>query len=64
MDITILYWILVAVMAVSAIGAFLPGIPGAVLILAAIVVWERLKVLVVLLCHWGSSCSFAAEFWR
>lgn len=43
MDITILYWVLVAVMVVGAIGAVLPGIPGAVLILAAIVVWGAVQ---------------------
>jgi hypothetical protein len=35
----ILYWFLVAVMAVGVIGAFVPGLPGTTLILAAIVTW-------------------------
>jgi uncharacterized protein len=35
----ILYWVLCAVMLVGVIGAFLPGIPGPTIILAAIVVW-------------------------
>lgn len=39
MDITILYWVLLALMIVGVLGAVLPGIPGAILILAAIVVW-------------------------
>jgi uncharacterized protein YqgC (DUF456 family) len=43
MDITILYWVLVAVMAVGAVGAFLPGIPGAILILAAIAIWGAVQ---------------------
>ena len=39
MDITILYWVLVTVMVVGAIGAVLPAIPGSILIFAAVVVW-------------------------
>lgn len=36
---TLLYWVLVAVMAVGVVGAVVPGIPGTILILAAIVIW-------------------------
>ena len=36
---TVLYWLLVAVMVVGVIGAVVPAIPGASLIVAAIVVW-------------------------
>lgn len=39
MDITLLYWILIAVMLVGVAGAVLPGVPGPSLILAAILVW-------------------------
>jgi uncharacterized protein len=39
MDLTILYWMLVAVMLVGVVGAVVPGIPGPSLILAAILVW-------------------------
>ncbi|MEL7226121.1 MAG: DUF456 family protein [Cyanobacteria bacterium J06576_12] len=35
----ILYWFLVAVMGVGLIGAFVPALPGAGLILAAVAVW-------------------------
>ncbi|MDX2211656.1 MAG: DUF456 family protein [Oculatellaceae cyanobacterium bins.114] len=35
----ILYWILVAVMVIGIIGAVVPGIPGTILIVAAIVTW-------------------------
>jgi len=59
MDIAILYWVLVAVMVVGAIGAVLPGIPGSILILAAVAslgavqsfssVTFRITVLVLLL---------------
>jgi len=59
-------------MAVSAIGAFLPGIPGAVLILAAIVVWGAVEgfssvalplgvAVVVLLLNFG--VEFSATYW-
>ncbi|HEY9638530.1 MAG TPA: DUF456 family protein [Coleofasciculaceae cyanobacterium] len=36
---TILYWVLIAVMLVGIIGAYVPGIPGPSLILGAILVW-------------------------
>lgn len=36
---TLLYWVLVAVMAVGVVGAVVPGIPGTILIVAAIVIW-------------------------
>lgn len=39
MDITILYWILIAVMIVGVIGAVVPAVPGPSLILGAILVW-------------------------
>lgn len=39
MDLTILYWILIATMMVGVAGAVLPGIPGPSLILIAILVW-------------------------
>lgn len=39
MDLTTLYWILIAVMVVAAFGAILPGFPSASLILLSILVW-------------------------
>jgi uncharacterized protein len=39
MDLTVLYWILIATMLVGVAGAVLPGIPGPSLILIAILVW-------------------------
>lgn len=39
MSITVLYWILIAVMLVGVVGAVVPGIPGPSLILGAILVW-------------------------
>lgn len=72
MDITILYWVLVAVMVVGAIGAVLPGIPGAILVLAAIVVWGAVHgfsgvalplgiAVLVLLLNFG--IEFSASYW-
>jgi hypothetical protein len=39
MSITILYWVVIAVMLVGVVGAVVPGIPGPSLILVAILVW-------------------------
>ncbi|MBD2101468.1 DUF456 domain-containing protein [Leptolyngbya sp. FACHB-261] len=39
MSLTILYWLLLAVMLLGVIGAFIPGLPGVSLILGAIVIW-------------------------
>lgn len=36
---TVLYWLLVAVMVVGVIGAVVPSLPGVILILGAILVW-------------------------
>lgn len=72
MDITLLYWVLVAVMVVGALGAVLPGIPGAILILAAVVVWGAVQgfsnvalplgiTVLVLLLNFG--VEFLASYW-
>lgn len=39
MNITILYYLLIAIMLVGVAGALIPGIPDTGLILAAILVW-------------------------
>jgi uncharacterized protein len=39
MSLTVLYWILIAVMLVGVAGAVIPGVPGPSLILVAILVW-------------------------
>ena len=39
MSLILLYWILLAVMAVGVIGAFVPGLPGASLILIGTAIW-------------------------
>ena len=72
MDITLLYWVLIAVMVVGALGAVLPGIPGAVLILAAVIVWGAVQgfsnvalplgiTILVLLLNVG--IEFLASYW-
>ena len=40
MDLTLLYWTLVAIMLLGALGELIPGMPGASIILAAILVWS------------------------
>ena len=40
MDITIIYWIVLALMGVGIIGAIIPGLPGSSIILVAIVIWS------------------------
>lgn len=42
MDITIIYWIVLAFMGIGVVGAIIPGLPGSSIILAAIVVWSLL----------------------
>ena len=39
MSLTILYWLLIAVMLFGIVGAVVPGIPGSSLILVAILIW-------------------------
>lgn len=39
----VIYWLLVIVMVVGIIGAVVPGIPGASLILGAIIIWGLIK---------------------
>ena len=39
MDITTIYWIVLALMGVGVIGAIIPGLPGSSIILVAILIW-------------------------
>ena len=39
MDITTIYWIVLALMAIGVIGAIVPGLPGSSVILVAILIW-------------------------
>ncbi|HEY9875629.1 MAG TPA: DUF456 family protein [Candidatus Obscuribacterales bacterium] len=72
MSLTILYWLLLAVMVVGIIGAVVPGIPGSSLILGAIIVWGAVNgfssvswalgvAIVVLLLSVG--IDFLASYW-
>ena len=40
MDITTIYWLVLAVMAIGVIGAIIPGLPGSSIILVAILGWS------------------------
>jgi uncharacterized protein len=40
MDITTIYWLVLALMAVGVIGSIIPGLPGSSLILVGIVIWS------------------------
>ncbi len=72
MSLTILYWVLIAVMLVGVVGAVVPGIPGPSLILVAILVWgiatgfagigwPLIAVFVVLILSAG--VDFLATYW-
>ncbi|MEB3357402.1 MAG: DUF456 family protein [Synechococcales bacterium] len=72
MDIVVLYWILVAVMGVGAIGELIPGMPGATLILGAIFVWAMATqfagigwpiILVFVLLIISALVEFLAAYW-
>lgn len=68
----ILYWVLILVMFVGVVGAMVPGLPGASLILLAIVIWGLIKgfiglgvvlatAVIVLLVSIG--IDFLATYW-
>jgi hypothetical protein len=40
MNLTILYWIVLAMMGIGVIGAIIPGLPGSSIILVAILIWS------------------------
>ena len=40
MDITTIYWIVLALMGIGVIGAIIPGLPGSSIILVAILIWS------------------------
>lgn len=72
MDLTFLYWVLVAVMVVGALGAVLPGVPGAILILVAVVVWGAVQgfsnvalplVVTALVLLLNIGIDFLANYW-
>ncbi len=72
MSITIVYWILLAVMLVGVVGAVVPGIPGPSLILGSILVWivvqgfnvnwlPLIAIFVILILSAG--VGFLATYW-
>ncbi|MEL6327327.1 MAG: DUF456 family protein [Cyanobacteria bacterium J06626_23] len=72
MDLTVLYWILVALMALGALGELIPGMPGASLILVCILVWSVATgfagigwsiVLVFLILILSAAVEFLAAYW-
>ncbi|NEP17272.1 MAG: DUF456 domain-containing protein [Leptolyngbya sp. SIO4C1] len=72
MDLAVLYWILVGLMALGALGELIPGMPGASLILAAILVWSVATefagigwpiVIVFALLILSAAVEFLAAYW-
>jgi len=73
MDITILYWILIAVMVVGVIGAVVPAVPGPSLILGAILVWTVVQgfgnvswpplVAIFVILILSAAVEFLASYW-
>lgn len=66
------YWLITALMGVGVIGAFLPGIPGMTIILAAVIIWGLIQgfntiaiALAVTVGIWVVSFAidFLATFW-
>lgn len=72
MDYTLLYWTLVAVMALGAVGELIPGLPGSSLILGAILIWSVLTqfagigwpiVIVFAMLIASAAVEFLAAYW-
>ena len=73
MSITILYWILIAVMLVGVVGAVVPAIPGPSLILGAILVWTVVQgfgnvswtplIVVFVILILSAGVEFLASYW-
>lgn len=72
MDWMILYWILVAMMFVGAVGELIPGMPGASLILVCILVWSVVTgfagvgwplIVVFALLILSAAIEFLAAYW-
>ena len=72
MDLTVLYWILVAIMFAGAIGELIPGMPGASLILVSILVWAVVTqfagigwpiIVVFALLVLSAAIEFLATYW-
>ncbi len=72
MDFVLLYWILVGLMAIGALGELIPGMPGASMILAAIVIWSLATgfagigwpiIVVFAILILSSAVEFLAAYW-
>lgn len=72
MSLTVLYWILIALMLVGVVGAVVPGLPGSSLIVVAILVWGFVKgwsaiilalVVAVLVLLLSVGIDFLATYW-
>lgn len=72
MNFTILYWFLVAIMSLGAVGELIPGMPGASLILAGIIAWAIATgfagigwsiIIVFALLVLSSAIEFLAVYW-
>lgn len=73
MSITILYWILIAVMVVGVVGAVVPALPGPSLILGAILVWTVVQgfgnvswtplIVVFVILILSAGVEFLASYW-
>lgn len=72
MDFVVLYWVLVAMMALGAIGELIPGMPGASLVLAGIVIWAAATgfagvgwsiIVVFAILVLSAAVEFVATFW-
>jgi hypothetical protein len=72
MDFVLLYWILVGFMVLGALGELIPGMPGASVILAAIVIWSLATgfagigwsiIVVFAILILSSAVEFLAAYW-
>ncbi len=73
MNITILYWILIAVMLVGVVGAVVPAVPGPSLILGAILIWTIVQgfgnvswtplIAIFVILILSAAVEFLASYW-
>ena len=72
MDLTILYWVLIAVMLLGVVGAVVPGIPGPSLILVAILIWGIVQgfgsiswplITIFIILILSAGIEFLATYW-
>lgn len=72
MNYTVLYWLLVAMMTVGAVGELIPGMPGASLVLTGIVIWAAATgfagigwsiIVVFAILVLSAAIEFLAAYW-